>query len=120
MDAGKSIEWAAKHGDAGHLNPRTLLPGLRIQRPATTLRDADGRCASRWSGRVLTRNWPDGGETFGQSTPQDDHEVPMTKLAVMAHPDEGRLVPARVQHAVLDPQENALLARAPPIRRAGT
>jgi hypothetical protein len=38
----------------------------------------------------------------------------------MAHPDEGRLVPACVQHAVLDPQENALLARALPIRPAGT
>jgi hypothetical protein len=38
----------------------------------------------------------------------------------MAHPDEGRLVPACVQHAVLDPHENALLARMLPIRPAGT
>jgi hypothetical protein len=38
----------------------------------------------------------------------------------MAHPDEGRLVPACVQHSVLDPQENALLARMLPVRPAGT
>ena len=34
----------------------------------------------------------------------------------MAHPDENRLVPACVQHAVLDPRENLLLRRALPMR----
>lgn len=34
----------------------------------------------------------------------------------MAHPEEGRLVPACVQHAVLDPQENAALGRLLPMR----
>jgi hypothetical protein len=33
----------------------------------------------------------------------------------MAHPDEDRLVPACVQHAVLDPAENARLARLLPL-----
>jgi hypothetical protein len=32
----------------------------------------------------------------------------------MAHPETGALVPACVQHAVLDPQENAALARLLP------
>ena len=34
----------------------------------------------------------------------------------MAHPDEDRLVPACVQHSVLDPAENRLLARQLPMR----
>ena len=33
----------------------------------------------------------------------------------MAHPDEGRLVPACVQHSVLDGAENAELARLLPL-----
>jgi len=37
----------------------------------------------------------------------------------MAHPDEDRLVPACVQHAVLDPQENAALARVLRLRKTG-
>jgi hypothetical protein len=36
----------------------------------------------------------------------------------MAHPDEDRLVPACVQHAVLDPQENARLTRLLPVTPA--
>jgi hypothetical protein len=36
----------------------------------------------------------------------------------MAHPEDGRLVPACVQHAVLDPGENAHLARRLPIIRS--
>jgi len=36
----------------------------------------------------------------------------------MAHPDEDRLVPACVQHAVLDPQENAALARLLSLRKS--
>jgi hypothetical protein len=38
----------------------------------------------------------------------------------MAHPDEDRLVPACVQHAVLDPAENARLARVMPVSKART
>ncbi len=34
----------------------------------------------------------------------------------MAHPDAGRLVPACVQHAVLDPEENLALRRLLPVR----
>lgn len=34
----------------------------------------------------------------------------------MAHPGDGRLVPACVQHAVLDPQENLALRRSLPVR----
>jgi len=34
----------------------------------------------------------------------------------MAHPDDGRLVPACVQHSVLDPQENLALRRVMPVR----
>ena len=34
----------------------------------------------------------------------------------MAHPDDGRLVPACVQHSVLDPQENLALRRILPVR----
>jgi hypothetical protein len=33
----------------------------------------------------------------------------------MAHPDQDRVVPACVQHAVLDPQENARLKRLLPL-----
>ncbi len=33
----------------------------------------------------------------------------------MAHPEENRLVPACVQHSVLDPQENARLGRLLPL-----
>jgi hypothetical protein len=33
----------------------------------------------------------------------------------MAHPEQDRLVPACVQNAVLDPQENAGLARVLPL-----
>ena len=36
----------------------------------------------------------------------------------MAHPDDGRLVPACVQHSVLDPRENARLALRLPIVRS--
>jgi hypothetical protein len=36
----------------------------------------------------------------------------------MAHPEQDRLVPACVQHALLDPQENAHLAKLLPLRRA--
>jgi hypothetical protein len=35
----------------------------------------------------------------------------------MAHPEDGRLVPACVQHGVLDPMENARLAQRLPIIR---
>ncbi len=38
----------------------------------------------------------------------------------MAHPEAGRLVPACVQHAVLDPQENVALGRLLPIRPAAS
>jgi hypothetical protein len=37
----------------------------------------------------------------------------------MAHPDEDRLVPACVQHAVLDPQENLALRELLPLHGAG-
>jgi hypothetical protein len=36
----------------------------------------------------------------------------------MAHPEEGRLVPACVQHAVLDSRENAKLVKLLPLRQA--
>ena len=36
----------------------------------------------------------------------------------MAHPETGRIVPACVQHSVLDPGENRLLARQLPMARA--
>ncbi len=35
----------------------------------------------------------------------------------MAHPDDGRLVPACVQHSILDRSENAALLQALPVRR---
>ena len=38
----------------------------------------------------------------------------------MAHPEQDRLVPACVQHSVLDPQENAHLAKLLPLRRPAT
>ncbi len=38
----------------------------------------------------------------------------------MAHPDEGRLVPACVQHSVLDPEANARLARLLPLSASGS
>jgi len=38
----------------------------------------------------------------------------------MAHPDEDRLVPACVQHSVLDPQESVRLARLLPLRAPGS
>lgn len=34
----------------------------------------------------------------------------------MAHPEEGRMVPACVQHSVLDPEENSVLSRLLPLR----
>ncbi len=34
----------------------------------------------------------------------------------MAHPETGHLVPARVQHSVLDPIENLAPRQAPPLR----
>jgi hypothetical protein len=36
----------------------------------------------------------------------------------MAHPDEDRLVPACVQHAIVDPRENAKLVKLLPLREA--
>jgi hypothetical protein len=36
----------------------------------------------------------------------------------MAHPETGRLVPACVQHSVLDPAENSALARLLPLKPA--
>ena len=38
----------------------------------------------------------------------------------MSHPEDGRMVPACVQHAVLDPAENLALARLLPLREAGS
>ena len=38
----------------------------------------------------------------------------------MAHPDEDRVVPACVQHSVLDPQENARLIRLLPLPNRGS
>lgn len=35
----------------------------------------------------------------------------------MAHPESGKVVPACVQHGVLDPEENRLLAELLPLPR---
>ncbi len=37
----------------------------------------------------------------------------------MAHPEQGRMVPACVQHSVLDPEENVALARLLPLKQGG-
>lgn len=55
----------------------------------------------------------------GQTATDPDVRAAQQRLAAcsyaMAHPDEDQLVPACVQHAVLDPQENAVLRQQLPI-----
>ena len=56
------------------------------------------------------------GETAGDLRVRAAQERLQACSYAMAHPDENRLVPACVQHSVLDPQENLVLRRALPLR----
>jgi hypothetical protein len=58
------------------------------------------------------------GETAGDPAVRAAQERLQACSYAMAHPDQGRLVPACVQHSVLDPQENARLARVLPLVRS--
>ncbi len=55
------------------------------------------------------------GETPADPAVRAAHERLQACSYAMAHPDDGRLVPACVQHAVLDPQENVRLAQLLPL-----
>jgi hypothetical protein len=55
------------------------------------------------------------GETAGDPAVRAAQERLQACSYVMAHPDEDLLVPACVQHSVLDPQENVLLRRLLPL-----
>jgi hypothetical protein len=55
------------------------------------------------------------GETAADPTVRAAQERLQSCSYSMAHPDEDRLVPACVQHAVLDPEENARLERLLPL-----
>ena len=60
-------------------------------------------------------------EAMGRGQVSEDSEIRAAQERLqgcmygMAHPEEGRLVPACVQHSVLDPQENVALARLLPL-----
>ncbi|MGI8780921.1 MAG: radical SAM domain-containing protein, partial [Solirubrobacteraceae bacterium] len=56
------------------------------------------------------------GETAGDPRVRAAQERLQACSYAMAHPDEDRLVPACVQHSVLDPQENLVLRRALPLQ----
>jgi len=56
------------------------------------------------------------GETTGDPRVRAAQERLQACSYAMAHPDEDRLVPACVQHSVLDPQENLVLRRVLPLR----
>lgn len=62
-------------------------------------------------------------EAIGRCEIADDHRVREAQERLqacsyaMAHPDADRLVPACVQHSVLDPQENEVLHRILPMRQ---
>jgi len=56
------------------------------------------------------------GETAGDPRVRAAQERLQACSYAMAHPDEDRLVPACVQHSVLDPQENLVLRRVLPLR----
>ncbi len=57
----------------------------------------------------------------GQMSPDPDVRAVQERLSacsyLMAHPEDGRCVPACVQHGVLDPAENAALAELLPLPR---
>ena len=55
------------------------------------------------------------GETAGDPAVRAAQERLSTCSYAMAHPDDGRLVPACVQHSVLDPQENRRLRELLPL-----
>jgi hypothetical protein len=55
------------------------------------------------------------GETSSEPAVRAAQERLQACSYAMAHPDEDRLVPACVQHSVLDPQENARLKRLLPL-----
>ncbi|MDP9431457.1 MAG: radical SAM domain-containing protein [Actinomycetota bacterium] len=59
----------------------------------------------------------------GQISTEPEIRATQERLAAchyaMAHPEDGTLVPACVQHAVLDPQENAALRRLLPLLPVG-
>jgi hypothetical protein len=57
------------------------------------------------------------GETASEPAVRAAQERLQACSYAMAHPDEDRLVPACVQHAVLDPQENARLKALLPLAR---
>jgi hypothetical protein len=64
-------------------------------------------------------------ELMEQGIVADDPAVRATQerlqacVYAMAHPEQGRTVPACVQHSVLDPTENIALRRLLPIRPVG-
>ncbi len=60
------------------------------------------------------------GETAAEPAVRAAQERLRACSYAMAHPDEDRLVPACVQHSVLDPQENARLAKLLPLRAPGS
>jgi hypothetical protein len=55
------------------------------------------------------------GETATDAAVRAAQERLQACAYAMAHPEDDRLVPACVQHAILDPQENALLRRLLPV-----
>jgi hypothetical protein len=68
--------------------------------------------------RVVRPAWNalQGGEVATDPEIREARERLQACSYAMAHPEDGTLVPACVQHAVLDPAENARLAELLPIR----
>ena len=60
------------------------------------------------------------GETASEPAVRAAQERLRACSYAMAHPDDDRLVPACVQHSVLDPEENARLARLLPLSASGS
>lgn len=92
---------------------RLLLP--RRARAALA-HPGDVPLALGWARRVLGRA---GGLQHGQTSSDPRIRATQERLracaSTMAHPETGQLVPACVQHAVLDPAENQALRRRLPL-----
>ena len=103
-----ALRWAGRF--ARRAGPLALLRGnpRGLTFVVHAFMDADV-VASAWE--ALQR-----GETAGDPAVRAAQERLRACSYAMAHPDQHRLVPACVQHAVLDPPENARLAQLLPLR----
>ena len=105
----------------------TLVAQLRRLERVTRPTDPDLVAAMRWRWASVMHQFMDGADVAAawdltrRGAASDEPRILETqeRLAAchcaMAHPENGTLVPARVQNGVLDPGENAELRRLLPI-----